>query len=106
MKEEQLKKIIQKSAIETSDDFLNNLMHSIEAKQKMRQPSFWWSFKTVLMICMLLVMVISFLLFKDVTFGVATNIPKTPVFVIITAALLFGINHIMRLNENQKKSIG
>ncbi|MBG6129562.1 hypothetical protein IWQ47_001135 [Aquimarina sp. EL_43] len=104
MKEEELKKIMSKSTIETSDDFINTLMNTIEVDQKNKETSFWWSFKPILITCSILILTITFILFKflnysNISLSVLTKIPKTPVFVVVTLVLLFYINSIIRLNE-------
>ncbi|WP_109301059.1 hypothetical protein [Aquimarina sp. AU474] len=106
MKDDQLKKIIQKSTIETSDDFLNNLMHTIENQKNVKKSSLWWSFKSVLIACTLLVTGITFLTFiylGNTTGSISFEIPKTPIFIIITTLLLLAVNHVIRVNENYGK---
>ncbi len=106
MKEEQLKKIIEKSTIETSDDFINNLMSSVEMNQE-RKKSLKRLFKTVLIVISILSIAISFILFqytgdKNSPINVLTHIPKTPLFVVFMIAILGYINAFIRLNEQNK----
>ena len=54
MKEEELKKIISKSTVATSDDFLNHLMHRIDTERELKKASFLGSFKSVLIACSIL----------------------------------------------------
>ncbi|MDH7444379.1 hypothetical protein [Aquimarina sp. 2201CG14-23] len=105
MKEEELKKIMGKSAIETSDDFINKLMDTIEKDQKVEKISFWWSFKPVLIVCSSLVLTITFFLYKflstDSSFlNLLGEVNKTPIFVMITLVFLYFINQVIKLNEN------
>ncbi len=104
MKEEELKKIMSKSTIETSDDFVNTLMNTIEVDQEIKSTSFLWSFKPILITCSVLILTITFILFKflnhsNILLNVLTKIPKIPVFVVVTLLLLFYINSIIKLNE-------
>lgn len=105
MKEESLKKIIQKSTLETSDDFINNLMSAIEVEQK-QKVTIWDSFKFSLSISILLIVIATGVLFKILHQENATflneNIPTTPIFIGITAILFYAINFLIRLQENSK----
>lgn len=105
MKEDQIKKIIQKSTVETSDDFINTLMQLIEAEEKVKPTSVWWSFRTILILCSLLTMIITLGVFRFSTMGMEIlnigGIPKTPVFIVVTVLLLCLINHLIRVSENQ-----
>jgi len=108
MKEEQLKKIIKKSTVETSDDFINNLMESIEISQKASKPSFWSSFKPTLIFSALLLCIISYAAYSltssdDMGLEYFSKLPKTPIFLLLTLALLFAMNSVITLNEQKKK---
>ncbi|WP_299217279.1 hypothetical protein [uncultured Aquimarina sp.] len=110
MKEENLKKLISKSTVETSNDFINNLMNAIEAQKETKKMSFRFSFKMVLLVCSTLTLILSGLLFNilgkesRLFDSLTEDIPKTPVFLVITLTLLYYINSIIRLNYyNTKK---
>lgn len=109
MKEEQLKKIIKKSTIETSDDFINDLMVSIKKSQEVEEKYFWWSFKPVLIACAILVLTLTFFLFKllsaDTSFlNPIVSVHKTPIFIVITLIFLYYINSIIKLNKMRTRS--
>ena len=105
MKEEQIKKIIKKSTIETSDDFVDGLMAAI-AKDKEAKNTYVLSFsKPVLITCIVLVVCLTFLLFKvlGLDFGVLsalTGSKRTPVFVAVIFILLYSLNTLIKLNKN------
>lgn len=103
MKEEELKKIMQKSTLETSDDFINQLMHIIDAKEE-RKVSHWNSFRSVLIASSVLLVVITFIFYKLLQvqssfLEIFSSIPKIPLFVMVTLSLLYFINSSIRLYE-------
>lgn len=105
MTEEELKKIIGKSKIETSDDFVDKLMHTIEVHQEAKKISFWWSFRPVLIACTILALTVAFILFKFLSsdsdfLSSFAGIPKTPIFIIVALIFLYYINTIIKLNES------
>ncbi|NHF59388.1 hypothetical protein FK220_008560 [Flavobacteriaceae bacterium TP-CH-4] len=115
MTEEQLKKIMVKSTLETSDEFLDTLMSTIEKKQMVERIPLWWSFIPVVIASIILVLLATLLLFQllqsDVRlFGSLVSIPKTPLFVMVTLIFLYYINAVIKLNENpihsKKKAYG
>ena len=104
MNEDQFKNIIKKSRLETSGGFLDELMHSIEKKQKLKKNSFWWSFKGIVSVCAVLTVLFTFFLFKILSddtglLSSIAGIHKTPIFIMITLMLLYYINTILKLNK-------
>ena len=63
MKEEQFKKIIKKSSLKTSGDFINQLMSSIEANEE-RKKALKRLFKIVLSTIAVITAITSFILYK------------------------------------------
>lgn len=107
MKEEELKKIIQKSTLETSDDFINKLMHTIDAKEEERKVFLWNSFRPVLITSSILLVVITFIFYKLLQvqssfLEILSSIPKTPLFVLVTMFLLYILNWSIRTYERMK----
>ncbi len=107
MKEEEIKRIVQKSELETSADFTDRLMLQIE-KNRNKKPAVFTVFLWILPVLCLLSAVISYLLFKNYgsTFLLSPlnlKISGTPVFVMVTVILLFAINYGLQLHENYKQ---
>ncbi len=107
MKEEELKKIIQKSTLETSDEFINKLMHTIDVKEEKRKMSLWNSFRPVLITSSVLMVMITFIFYKLLQvesrfLEVLSSVPKTPLFVLVTLFLLYVINWSIRTYEQMK----
>ncbi len=106
MKEEELKKIINKSTVETSDDFINNLMNAIEVKEQTKN-NLTWSLKIVLITCFILIVLLLWVLPKVIDYKVfnffSFEIPKTPLFLTITFVFLYYVNSIVRLNHHNSK---
>ncbi|GGG12255.1 hypothetical protein GCM10011344_11210 [Dokdonia pacifica] len=107
MKEESLKKIMQKSTLETSDDFINNLMDTIEVSKQQQKIRFWNSYKFTLITTLILIIPATGLLFRllrqeSAVLSIFKNIPITPMFVAITLLLLYMINTIIKLQETSK----
>ena len=107
MKEESLKKIMQKSSVETSDDFMNTLMNRIEVSKEKRKIKIWNSFRYTLVATLVLLIPATGILFKllrqESSFlSALKEIPTTPIFVIITLFLLYSINSMIRLQNHSK----
>lgn len=102
MKEEALKKIIKKGSLETSNEFVDSLMNQIEVEQEVKKVPTWWSFKWVLVSCIVLTLILTFVLFKLLaSFAIFSHIPKLPVFLCVTSLLLYYINTLVRVRELQ-----
>ncbi len=107
MKEESLKKIMQKSSVETSDDFMNTLMNRIDTSKEKKKIAIWNSFRYTLIATLILLIPATGILFKllrqESSFlSTLKDIPTTPVFVVITLFLLYGINSMIRLQNHSK----
>jgi len=107
MKEEELKKIISKSTVETSDDFINNLMNVIEVKEQTKNTIVSWSLKIVLLVCFILIMLVLWVLPKVIDYDLfnvfSFEVPKTPLFIMITFVFLYYVNSMVRLNYHNSK---
>lgn len=106
MKEEQIKKIVQQSIVETSDDFVDKLMSKIEADEKM-VVSPVWNLKTTLSCIIGLSLAVSFTTFKIldqsvITLSIEWAIPKTMVFSITSLTILVFINHVLKLTDEYR----
>ncbi|AXT55140.1 hypothetical protein D1815_04980 [Aquimarina sp. AD1] len=108
MKEENVKKILEKSTVETSDDFINKLMKKVDVQQNTKKSSFW-SFKIVIVACSILLFIAigSLHNFPEHNFSMFgsffNNIPKTPFFLMIIITILCFMNSIIRLNYFNEK---
>lgn len=108
MNHEELKKIIGKSTIETSDDFINTLMSNIEVNQEVKKTSYWWSYRSVIIACTILIVIITHILYTllradSSLLKFLADIPKTPIFIFVILLSLYGINNIIKLNEDQTR---
>jgi hypothetical protein len=101
MKEDQIKKIVQNSQLETSYDFTHRLMEQIEIE---KSTAAIWSFKQILLFTIGLIIGLSFILFQFLNFSIHLPIDhlKRPLFLILSTLFLFGINYLIRLNEAYK----
>lgn len=104
MKEEEIKRIIKKSKVETSTDFTDRLMMKIEEKEA-QKPAFKWIFPVILSVLCLLSIAISYLLFTNFgsTFLLSPfklKVPGTPLFLVFTIFLLFAINYWLQLKSS------
>lgn len=109
MKEEELKKIISKSTIETSDNFIDEIISRVEENTKCKEAYHFWSFRYVLYTCLVLVFVITFFLFRILndtngSLRFIADVVKTPIFLLVTITCLYYINNIIKLNENLSNS--
>ena len=105
MKEEELKKIISKSTVATSDDFVNHLMHRIDTEKELKKASFLGSFRSVFIACFILGLMTTFVSYKFFlgSEGII-NVPNGPIFIGVTLILLFGINSIVKTNHKLLKA--
>lgn len=106
MKEEEFKKIIQKSSVEISNDFINTMMNSIETNQK-RKKALKRLFHRALIIITILSTTLSFTLFQylkgeNSLLNIVTNMPKTPVFVLFMIVILIYLNSFIKVNEENQ----
>jgi TRAP-type C4-dicarboxylate transport system permease small subunit len=106
MNNEEFKEIISKSTIETSDDFITTLMSTIEVSQEVEKTSSWWSYRPVIITCTILIVIITHILYTllradSSLLKFLADIPKTPIFIFVILLSLYGINNIIKLNENQ-----
>lgn len=107
MKEEEIKKIIQKSGLKTKEDFTDRLMLELqkETVEELKnvdsvRPKFYFlaSFALLLGIGAVLffVGVPSF-----AVIDLKINLPKTPVFVGVLFLILYGANRVLALSSTQ-----
>ena len=106
MKEEDIKKILSKSEIETSDDFINKLMNRIEVEKEHKKIPFLSVFKPVLAVCAILGFIVILMLTKllDIEFNFLNVPSKTPILIVATFVFLYFINNMIRMNEKLAKS--
>lgn len=106
MKEEEIKKIVQNSILETSDGFVDDLMNKIEAREA-ATASVIWSIKTVILAIAIIALFLAFLCFKSshISHYISTigfSIPKLPLLWMTSLILLSSISYLLRLNEEYK----
>ncbi len=104
MKEDDFKKILEKSKLETSDSFVDSLMYQIELEpQYSQQLSKRISFKPILILCGILAMIISV-----VSYYFINNLTKShidiksiaiPAFITLFGTLLFVLNNFIKTLE-------
>ncbi|MEM6541437.1 MAG: hypothetical protein AAF634_09755, partial [Bacteroidota bacterium] len=105
MNEEHLKKVLQKSKIETSKDFTDNLMRRIDLEsQNAIQNSIGISFKRLLILCGCLIVIIGLLTFRLVGTKMG-QIPTegkniiAPSLVLVFGIVLYSLNNFIRTIE-------
>ena len=96
MKEDKTKEIVQRSMVETSDEFMSNLMNSIEVEEQI-EVSPLWSIRNVLISLAALCGVISFAVIKMLSpLDIDISILSRPaVYAVMFLTLLLLINHVM-----------
>ncbi|WP_422082124.1 hypothetical protein [Ulvibacterium sp.] len=107
MKEETVKELVQGSLIGTSEGFLDGLMDKVRTTKK-TEKSRKRPFRTSLFCTIALAIALSFVLYglfdgpKGIP-GFGADAPVTPIFILATLLLLFGIGHILKLRDMEKK---
>lgn len=107
MNEDQIKILLKKSALKTTENFTDNLMEQIEAKPAVQVQPVFPSIKGVFLITGLLVMLLSFLLFyTNFTFlseiEIIGNFHRTKLFAVLLFLVLFGVNHLLKIQHTSK----
>ena len=110
MKEDDLKYLIKKSKVGTSDDFTDTLMNRIEMESRPSiQQTIGVSFKRLLMLCVVLIVVIGILAIQ--IFGrllIGTNSDGkgalVPFLVVLFGVMLFAFNNFIHTMELSLKS--
>jgi glucan phosphoethanolaminetransferase (alkaline phosphatase superfamily) len=107
MKEEQLKKILQKSTLETSDDFTEMLLQKVatleeEPSTKVISP------QKIFLICLCGLLVLSFVAYTYFApfiseLSGSIKITKTPIFAVFLGMCLLGISYVWRLHQAYRK---
>ncbi len=105
MKEEQFKKIIKKSTLTTSEGFVDELMSNIKESKEVKNKYVLWQFKPILSICVVLILVLTFLLFQvlGLEVGVLSSMigtKKIPIFIVVTSVLFYYLNEMVKLDKN------
>lgn len=103
MNEDKTRDLLQKSIIETSDDFTDKLMQRLEAKEVAKR-TFVWSFTPTLSVLIVAMLAISFTFYKFLKsgadlFDTGIEIGRTPIFSVGTVLFFLALNYILKLNE-------
>ena len=105
MKEEEIKKLVSKSKVETSYAFLNTLMQKVEAEAlRAEQKKSAFPLGLLIAVCSILIVVITFISFMLLNETFESNNLKisnlsTPVFVVSFGVLLYVLNNFIRTCE-------
>ncbi|WP_445908675.1 hypothetical protein [Yeosuana sp.] len=107
MNEDQVKILIKKSALKTTENFTDSLMEQIEAKSAPQVQPVFPAIKGVFLIIGLLVMLLSFLLFyTNFSFlseiEIIGNAHRTKLFAVLLFSVLFGVNHLLKIQHTSK----
>ena len=104
MKDKDYKNLIGKSKVETSDDFLNNLMHQIE-EQSLSKTNRVLSFShwKLIAICSVLISIISlsgYTLLNNINVSVnCLGVSKISIFIVGLGIMLVVLNNFIRTME-------
>lgn len=110
MKEDQVKALLKKSALNTSESFTGNLMLRIEAKSAMQMKPAFPSINRVIIIIVPIVMLLSSMLFL-IDFSALSvikldgNADRTKLFVLFLLSVLVGVNYLLKMQHASKNLI-
>lgn len=101
------KKLIQKSTVNTSDDFTDKLMLKLEAKkatERLSDVQGIQMFRFAMIGIIVIGIICSLLIFFDFLpklniFNIQLSISKMPLLVVTTLFLLLGTNHILKTQQ-------
>jgi hypothetical protein len=104
MKEEAIRKIVQKSELKTSFQFTENLIQKIEFQKSKSLSVSFWSLKQIIIGFTLFVIVSGCLLFMLKRF---TGEPSPVIIPFFWALfLLLGLNHLLLIFKNGQQQLG
>ena len=103
MNEEKARDLLQKSIIETSEDFTDKLLMRLEA-EKAAKKTFVWNFIPIFSVLVLIMLAIGFTSYKFLKSGVylfdiGLEIGRAPIFAIGAVLFFLALNYILKLNE-------
>ena len=105
MNEEDVKKLLLKSKIETSKDFTDELMNRIDLEtQPSVEKTLGISFKKILILCGCLLLIIGFLTFQLVGPKISLALFQgknmaTPLMILVFGTVLYSLNNFIRTME-------
>ena len=107
MKETKIKALVQKSKLETSNDFTKKILDKLEVKPEVEKKTVWpfgITFGTVT----LLIVSLSYLIFRNIDalsleFNQISGRLKAPILLLISVIFLLSLNYMIRLNEARKR---
>lgn len=107
MNEEQAKKLLRKSALQTTDGFTDSLMERIEAKSADQAKNNLPSIRKIFPLLAVVVLLLSYLIFySDFKFLSGIKILggsyRTKMFVVFLFSVLLGLNQLLRLQPRRK----
>ncbi len=108
MKQDQMKQLIQKSTVRTSEDFTDTLLSKIEAQESIESTPLPFPFKKIVIGFSIALALIPFLIYTtnhsiQGILSIDIKIPSMALSIMVTIAFLLGLNYILRLNETYKK---
>ncbi len=103
MNEEKTRDLLQKSIVETSDDFTDKLMRRLVVETAAKKP-FVWNFTLTFSVLVLAILAVSLTSYKFLKsgvnlFAIGLEVDRTPIFLISTVLFFLALNYILKLNH-------
>ncbi|MEM6719747.1 MAG: hypothetical protein AAF611_10550 [Bacteroidota bacterium] len=107
MKEEQLKNLMQKSTVETSDNFTDALMQQLEMLEETK-PIQLISFRKMIAFSVASLVIVSLIAYQYLApflseLSGSVKVTKTPIFAVCLLVCLLGLNYMLRLQQSYRK---
>ena len=104
MKDENFKQLIGQSKVETSNDFLNNLMHQIEeqslSKTNRVLSAAHWKLITICAVLISIISLCGYTLVNSINLDITyLKSLKTPIFIVGLGIMLVALNNFIRTME-------
>lgn len=96
MKEEEIKKLMQDSLVETSDAFTSQLMQQLKAEQAQQAARISWFQRLTVALVSICIIAISIMLFQF-------SFMRIPLFIGCLLVLLLGLNQVFFLRSVERK---
>jgi hypothetical protein len=97
MNEKDIKKLIEKSEVNTSFNFTNKLMKEIETQNSLQTTITFWSVRQIVIGFVLVAVISSYLIYKVLELKISTGNVAVPF--VWSLILLLGLNYLLSINN-------
>jgi len=97
MNEKDIKKLIEKSKVNTRFNFTDRLMQKIETQNSLQTSITFWSFRQIVIGFILVAVISGYLIYKILGLNISTGNAAVPF--VWSLILLLGLNYLLSINN-------